>query len=754
MFNAPFSNTRSVVELALSEIIALTRRLTDKSTDMHAGIWDKSAVGSHEVRGRRLGIVGYGNIGSQLSVLAEALGMSVLFYDTADKLALGNARRCGTLDELLAESDVVSLHVDGRAGQQRPVRRGAVRRGCGPAASSSTCPAASSSTTPRCAGTSRRGHLAGAAVDVFPVEPKSRGEQFVSELRGLRNVILTPHVGGSTEEAQQDIGAFVAGKLRDYVAAGTTAAQRQPAAGAPAARRRHRPAAAAAPQHARRARRASTACSPSTASTSRRRCSAPAAALGYVVTDVAAPQGRGVADALLALPETVRLRVLRVSVPAEALPAALLDDLRDAVGAEHVLLDRDVVSSYEHDWTGRFSGTAGCVVRPADTAQVVAVVQACGRAGVPLVVQGGNTGLVGGGVPAGGEVVLSLRRLTALGEVDVAAGQVTAGAGVTLADLQRHVRAAGADFGVDLAARDSATVGGLVATNAGGIRVLRHGSMRAQLRGRRGRARRRLGRAPDGRAAQGRHRLRPRRSCWPAARARSASSPRCACASCRCCAPAAPRCSRWRARRRPSTCCPVLRERLPHLAAAEVFYEEGLALVRRHGGLPAPFEEPAPVYLLLECLDRTDPSDDLLAVVAEAEGLIDARVASDASSVRALWAYREAHTEADQRRGRAGQARRVGARRASCPASSRRCPARSGPSPRARCPCCSATSTRATCTSTCSAPARCTTRSPRSCCGRSRPSAAASAPSTASGARSRRGCTCRARRPRSRRCAR
>ncbi|MDQ3423100.1 MAG: phosphoglycerate dehydrogenase, partial [Actinomycetota bacterium] len=114
VFNAPFSNTRSVVELALSEIIALTRRLTVKNTDMHAGRWDKSAVGSHEVRGRRLGIVGYGNIGSQLSVLAESLGMSVLFFDTADKLTLGNARRCGTLDELLAESDVVTLHVDGR----------------------------------------------------------------------------------------------------------------------------------------------------------------------------------------------------------------------------------------------------------------------------------------------------------------------------------------------------------------------------------------------------------------------------------------------------------------------------------------------------------------------------------------------------------------------------------------------------------------------------------------------------------------
>jgi D-3-phosphoglycerate dehydrogenase len=221
VFNAPFSNTRSVVELALSEIIALTRRLTVKDRDMHAGRWDKSAVGSHEVRGRRLGIVGYGNIGSQLSVLAEALGMSVLFYDSADKLALGNARRCGSLDELLAESDVVTLHVDGRVSnsslfgeeqfaRMRPgsiflnlsrgfvVDHGALRRHV------------------------ESGHIAGAAVDVFPVEPKRAGEEFVSELRGLPNVILTPHVGGSTEEAQQDIGHFVSGKLRDYAAEGTT----------------------------------------------------------------------------------------------------------------------------------------------------------------------------------------------------------------------------------------------------------------------------------------------------------------------------------------------------------------------------------------------------------------------------------------------------------------------------------------------------------------------------------------------------
>jgi D-3-phosphoglycerate dehydrogenase len=221
VFNAPFSNTRSVVELALAEIIAMARRLPEKNAQMHSGLWDKSATGSHEVRGRRLGIVGYGNIGTQLSVLAENLGMSVYFYDVADKLAIGNAKRCSTLAELLESVEAVTLHVDGRDGNRgffgeaefaamRPrslflnlsrgfvVDHAALRRHI------------------------TSGHIAGAAVDVFPDEPRSRGDEFVSELRGLPNVILTPHIGGSTEEAQQDIGEFVAGKLADYLASGAT----------------------------------------------------------------------------------------------------------------------------------------------------------------------------------------------------------------------------------------------------------------------------------------------------------------------------------------------------------------------------------------------------------------------------------------------------------------------------------------------------------------------------------------------------
>jgi D-3-phosphoglycerate dehydrogenase / 2-oxoglutarate reductase len=221
VFNAPYSNTRSVVELALAEIICLARRLVDRDRALHAGSWDKSASGSHEVRGRTLGIVGYGNIGSQLSVLAEALGMRVLFYDLEEKLALGNAHACGSLEELLERSETVTLHVDGRAGNaglfgaeqfSRMPRRSLflnLSRGFVVDHEALRDHVLS-------------GHIAGAAVDVFPEEPREQGDAFTSVLRGLPNVILTPHVGGSTQEAQHDIGRFVAGKLVDYTATGTT----------------------------------------------------------------------------------------------------------------------------------------------------------------------------------------------------------------------------------------------------------------------------------------------------------------------------------------------------------------------------------------------------------------------------------------------------------------------------------------------------------------------------------------------------
>ena len=179
VFNAPFSNTRSVVELVVAEIIGLTRRLTEKDRAMHAGVWDKSAAGAHEVRGRRLGIVGYGNIGTQLSVLAENLGMTVLFYDTADRLALGNARRCGTLGELLASVDIVSLHVDGRPDNRNLFGEeefAAMRPG-------SLFLNLSRGFVVDHASLRRHiesGHLAGSAVDVFPSEPSGKGEPFAA----------------------------------------------------------------------------------------------------------------------------------------------------------------------------------------------------------------------------------------------------------------------------------------------------------------------------------------------------------------------------------------------------------------------------------------------------------------------------------------------------------------------------------------------------------------------------------------------
>lgn len=221
VFNAPYSNTRSVVELVIGEIIALARRLPEKSQRMHDGVWDKSAKGSHEVRGRTIGIVGYGNIGTQLSNLAEAMGMRVVFYDTADRPAHGNARRMSSLEELLAVADVVSLHVDGRPGNAGLF--GAEQF----AAMKPRSLFINASRGMVVDDLSLRdhllsGHIAGAALDVFPVEPKAQGDTFESVLRGIDNVILTPHVGGSTQEAQAEIGWFVAGKLSGFALEGNT----------------------------------------------------------------------------------------------------------------------------------------------------------------------------------------------------------------------------------------------------------------------------------------------------------------------------------------------------------------------------------------------------------------------------------------------------------------------------------------------------------------------------------------------------
>lgn len=221
VFNAPFSNTRSVVELAVAEMIMLIRNIPDKSNKMHKGEWDKSAKGSYEVRGKKLGIIGYGNIGTQLSVLAESLGMRVLYYDVEERLSLGNATKCRSLNELLREADVISMHVDGRESNTNMIserefeqmKKGVIfinlSRG-----HLVDIPALKKNIL--------NGKVAGCAIDVFPYEPVSNNEEFVSELRGLPNTILTPHIGGSTMEAQENIGRFVPGKIIDYINTGST----------------------------------------------------------------------------------------------------------------------------------------------------------------------------------------------------------------------------------------------------------------------------------------------------------------------------------------------------------------------------------------------------------------------------------------------------------------------------------------------------------------------------------------------------
>jgi D-3-phosphoglycerate dehydrogenase / 2-oxoglutarate reductase len=221
VFNAPFSNTRSVAELVIAEIISLNRHLTDKNTASHRGDWDKSAAGCHEVRGKRIGIVGYGNVGSQISVLAESFGMQVRYFDIADKLSLGNATRAASLRELLQEVDVVTVHVDGRPenkGLFGKVEFAAMK----PGSLFLNLSRGSVADIDALKDVLESGHLAGAAIDVFPVEPKGKGEKFVSPLQGLPNVILTPHVGSGTEEAQEDIGRFVSAKLVHYCQEGTT----------------------------------------------------------------------------------------------------------------------------------------------------------------------------------------------------------------------------------------------------------------------------------------------------------------------------------------------------------------------------------------------------------------------------------------------------------------------------------------------------------------------------------------------------
>ncbi|MEA2383315.1 MAG: hypothetical protein QOH72_3286 [Solirubrobacteraceae bacterium] len=323
---------------------------------------------------------------------------------------------------------------------------------------------------------------------------------------------------------------------------------------------------------------------------------------------------------------------------------SLPDALSDVVGPTHVLVDPDVVASYCIDWTGRWRGSASCVVRPGSADEVAAVLRCCSSFGAAVVPQGGNTGLVGGSVPRGGEVVLSLVRLASLGPVDPATLQVSVGAGVTLARLADHARSAGVDVGLDLGARDSATIGGIVATNAGGARALRYGTARARVAGMEavladgGRVSRMGGLLKDnagydlpallvgsegtlGVITQVRWRLVPTLPARVVALigVESVSSA--------------------------AALLGVLRIRVPSLEAAEFFLDDGLSLVLEYLRASPPLAERAPVYVLVECAATSDPTDELAAGLQLA-GVEDAIVADDTASRERLWRLREAHTEA------------------------------------------------------------------------------------------------------------
>lgn len=324
--------------------------------------------------------------------------------------------------------------------------------------------------------------------------------------------------------------------------------------------------------------------------------------------------------------------------------------LRQIVGPSHVLTDPDLRASYENDWTGRFRGTARAVVRPGSTEEVAAIVRLCNGASVPIVPQGGNTGLVGGGVPRGGEVVLSLRRLDSIGAIDELTQEVTVGAGVTLGALQESARTHGLTLGVDLASRGTATIGGMVATNAGGLYALRHGPMRRQLVGieavlASGEIVRRLpGLAKDNSGYSLADLLAGSEGTLAiitGVRLRLVPIPA------------------WRAvallgfARFEDVIQAVgrLRHEVDSLLALEGFFADGLAVVSQHAGLPPPFEAGDDAFLLVECGGSSDP---LPALAAAVEGRSLARhtaVASDRPGREALWAYRELHTEAINARG-------------------------------------------------------------------------------------------------------
>jgi FAD/FMN-containing dehydrogenase len=336
-------------------------------------------------------------------------------------------------------------------------------------------------------------------------------------------------------------------------------------------------------------------------------------------------------------------------------PPSLISALRDAVGDAHILTDADLRAGYERDWTGRWSGPAAAVVRPDSTETVAAVLAACGEAGAAVIPQGGNTGLVGGSVPrpAGDreQVVLSLARMRELEPVEMAASEVTVQAGATLGALQEHARQAGLRFGVDLGARDSATIGGMIATNAGGMQVFRHGPMRSQLIGIEavtadGSILRRLpGLVKDNTGyhlpsllagsegtlaivTRARLRLLPLRQRRTAALVAVDDA------------------------NAAVEVAGALRRALPDLLAAELIFDDGLTLVLEHAGAKRPFRERHPAYVLTEADGAADPSDAVVEAIADLRDTVrDVVVAGDPAGRERLWRLRERHTEAVNARG-------------------------------------------------------------------------------------------------------
>ena len=221
VFNAPYSNTRSVVEIVIAQIINLLRSIVKKSNEMHDGKWSKDSINSHEIRNKTIGIIGYGNIGSQLSVLCESLGMNVLYFDRLDKLSIGNAKKVSSLNELLKESDIVSLHIDGSEENSNFIsgKEFEIMKKDSILINYSRGNVVDINALKKYLVNNK---LLGAAIDVFPKEPLNNSEKFQSELRGIKNLILSPHIGGSTKEAQKNIGNYVPNKIIDFINTGNT----------------------------------------------------------------------------------------------------------------------------------------------------------------------------------------------------------------------------------------------------------------------------------------------------------------------------------------------------------------------------------------------------------------------------------------------------------------------------------------------------------------------------------------------------